>query len=238
MLACRCRYAADYRAKRHRSRTAGPPQPGHDPAHRARRERDDGRRGARARAAVRPVDGAMARHDRRRRAASHRRAGHPLRAGALAFPAARAHRRAGDRGGDRRDRPGLVRPDGPNLSRIAAGLGAAPDARPFRVRRAARLFRAAHQGAFAGHRRIQAAGAAGAHPPAFPVQQHQCGAVPRAFRPQAGGNRAPRHGRPVPRPDARQPRARAPRRRDRALPAVPRAREAAACPTGCRWSGT
>ena len=108
------------------------------------------------------------------------------------------------------------------------GPAAAPAARALRVRRAARLFRAPRQGAVAGDRRIAAAGAAGADPPAFPVQQHQCGAVPRALRPEAGGNRAPRHGRPLPRADARQPRAGAARRRNRALPAVPRAREAAA----------
>ena len=81
--------------------------------------------------------------------------------------------------------------------------------------------------AVAGDHRSSPAGAAGAHPPALPVQQHQRRAVAGAQRPDARRGCAARHGRPVPRADARQPRPRAARRRGDAVPAVPRPREAA-----------
>ncbi len=179
-------YAADYKAKRHRSRTAGPPQSGHDSTDRARRERDDGRYGAGARAAIRPVDCAMARHDGCGRASSHCRACHPLRAGSLAFPPVGPDRRPDDRRGHRRGRTRSAWVHWPSVSGIAVCRAAAPPPRALCIRRASRLFRAPREGAFTRHCRIAPAGPAGPDSPAFPVQQHQRGIVPRAFATRNG----------------------------------------------------
>ena len=95
------------------------------------------------------------------------------------------------------------------------------------LRRAPRLLPASREGAVAGDHRGASAGAAGAHPPAFPVQQHHRRAVARPQRSAAGRSRARGHGGPLPRADARQPRAHAARGRGRAVPPIPGAREAA-----------
>ena len=73
---------------------------------------------------------------------------------------------------------------------------------------AALLLPSAHPGAVAGDRRSAAAGAAGADPPALPVQQHQRGAVADPERAAARRSRTRGHGRALSRADARQPRAR------------------------------
>ena len=82
--------------------------------------------------------------------------------------------------------------------------------------------------ALARDRRSAAAGAAGAHPPALPVQQHQRGALAHPPGPAARRDRARRPRRSLSRRHGRQPRALADLARGRALPPVPRPRAAAA----------
>ena len=86
----------------------------------------------------------------------------------------------------------------------------------------------AQPGAVARAHRGQAAGAAGAHPPALPVQQPQRRAQPDPPGAQARRGGARGSGRPVPRADGRQPQAVHARAGSRAHPPVPRPGEAAA----------
>ena len=82
-----------------------------------------------------------------------------------------------------------------------------------RHRLPARLLRPARARPVARHRRGAHPGAAGAHPPALPLQQHQRGALAHPLRAAARRARARGPGRPLPRADGRQPHARADRRR-------------------------
>ena len=89
----------------------------------------------------------------------------------------------------RRDGPGrsvAIRRAGPRCCPCRGHAGALDPVRPARGRHHAVLFPSARPRAVAGHHRGAVAGAAGAHPPPFPVQQHQrrccrwCGPTPGA----------------------------------------------------------
>ena len=199
MLACRHQTMRPIiRSKRRSLRAAGLAQPRHDPAHPARGQRARARRGAGARVALgRLVSARLAR--RRWRSSSRTCCSSLLLLYAVAPWLARpavSHRRAG--------RAALALTVGiggrasPRCSHAIAAAAAPTLAAPRRLRAAASprrcslLFPAARQGAVAGDHRGAAAGAAGAHPAALPVQQHQRGAVAGAHGSAARRDRAAR----------------------------------------------
>ena len=89
------------------------------------------------------------------------------------------------------------------------------------------LLQAAHEGVLARARRSAPAGAAGAHPAAFPLQQPERGAGAHPPRPEARRARARGPGGSLPHADGRRAPVRAPGGRDRAARALRRDRAAA-----------
>ena len=80
-------------------------------------------------------------------------------------------------------------------------------------------------------------GAAGAHPPAFPLQQHQRRAFAHPLGAAAGRARPRGPGGPLPRAHGRQPHAHPDRQRDRARAPVPRASRSCAWAIACGSPG-